>query len=111
MNIPSTQLDGKLHHLPLHHKAWSDVTGAIAGLASAVAVVFGWVAAHFAPHGFRGLAVALHLHRAPLIVRLSPIVAGVAVLIASAAGLLRFYSFLRDRRDNTRSSVRTSSDF
>jgi hypothetical protein len=111
MNIQPTQLDGRLHHVQFHHKAWSDVTGAIAGLASAVAVVFGWVAAYFAPHGFKGFVVALHLHRAPLIVRLAPFVAGVAALIATTAGLLRFYSWWRERRDDTRTAIRTTSDF
>jgi hypothetical protein len=111
MNIQHTQLDGKLHHTQFHHKAWSDVTGAVAGLGSAVAVVFGWVAAYFTPHGFRGLAVALHLHRAPLIVRLAPLVAAIAAVVATAAGLLRFYSWWRERRDDLRSAARTSSDF
>jgi Zn-dependent protease with chaperone function len=111
MNIQPTQLDAKLHHVQFHHRAWSDVTGAVAGLASAIAVVFGWVAAYFAPHGVRGFAVALHLHRAPLIVRLAPLVAGIAALIATTAGLLRFYSWWRERREDARSAVRTTSDF
>ena len=111
MSIQPTQLDHKLHDVQFHHKVWSDVTGAVAGLASAVAVVFGWVAAYFAPHGFGHIAVALHLHRAPLIVRLAPVVAAIAAVIATAAGLLRFYSWYREGRENARNAARTSSDF
>jgi hypothetical protein len=113
MNILPTHLSGKLSHVQLHHRHVSDFTGAIAGLASTIAVVFGLVAARFAPHGIGKFAVALHLHQQPLIVRLSPIVATGAALIAAAAGLIRFYSWCRERREVLRRGAgdNRASDF
>jgi hypothetical protein len=99
MNILPTHLNGKLHHVQIHHRGISDFTGAIAGLASAVAVVFGLIAARFAPHGFVRFAVLVHLHRLPLVVRLSSLAASLAAVIAAAAGLARFYSWWRERRE------------
>ena len=112
MNILPTQEQGK-PHLELHHKHVSDFTGAIAGLASAIAVLFGLVAARFAPHGFGRFEVALHLHRQPLLVRLSPLVAALAALIAAAAGLVRFYSWCREHRELARDAreAKGASDF
>jgi hypothetical protein len=103
MNTLPAQLQDMLHHVRLFHKHVrvfhknvSDFTGVIAGLASAIAVLFGLVAAHYGPHGFGKLTVMMHLHRAPLIVRLSPIVTGIAIFIATVSALLRFYSWCRD---------------
>lgn len=113
MNILPTPLDEKLHHVQLHHKHVSDFSGAIAGLASAIALLFGLIAARFAPHGFGRIAVAVHLHRLPLIVRLAPAVAAVAAVIAAAAGLIRFYSWCREHREAARHARGTTgaSDF
>jgi hypothetical protein len=82
----------------LHHKSFIDSTGAFAGLATAVSVIFGLLAAHFSPHGFGRLAVALHFHRAPLLLRLAPFIAAIALALATAAGFLRFYAWCRERR-------------
>jgi hypothetical protein len=82
----------------LDHKRLSESTGAIASLASGVSVLFGLIAAHYAPHGLGRFAVALHLHRQPLLVRMVPLIAGVAVALVTAASLIRFYSWWRERR-------------
>ncbi len=82
----------------LHHKSILDSTGAVAGLASAVSVIFGALAARFSPHGFGRVAVALHVHKQPLLVRISPFIAAIALVLATAAGLLRFYAWCRERR-------------
>jgi hypothetical protein len=72
---------------PLQPKRLSNSTAALAGLAGAISVFVGILAARAAPHGWLRLASALHLHKQPLIVKLAPIVAGVAITIATAAGL------------------------
>jgi hypothetical protein len=81
----------------LHHRRLGDSTGAIAGLASGISVLVGLVAAHFAPHGFSRLAMALHLTRKPLILQLAPMIAGVAVAFATASGILKFYTWYTSR--------------
>ncbi|HEY4771559.1 MAG TPA: hypothetical protein VIH50_00875 [Steroidobacteraceae bacterium] len=83
----------------LEHKRLSNSTAAIAGLASAVSVLVGVIAAHFAPHGWLRIASALHLHRQPMIVKLAPIATGIAVTIATAAGLIKFYSWCVEREE------------
>jgi hypothetical protein len=77
----------------LHHKRLGDSTGAIAGLASGLSVLAGLIAAHFAPRGFRHVAMTLHLAKPPLILKLAPFIAGVAVAFATASGLLKFYTW------------------
>ncbi len=99
MNLAPEPPAKKLHHKNLHHKNLSSSTGAIASLASGVSVLFGLVAAHYTPRGFGRLSVALHLHKQPLIVRLAPVIAGIAVAIVTAASLLRFYSWWKERSD------------
>src|ERR1700726_191857 len=76
---------------PLQPKRLSNSTAALAGLAGAISVFVGILAARAAPHGWLRLASALHLHRQPLIVKMAPIVAGVAITIATAAGLGQLY--------------------
>ena len=83
----------------LEHKRLSNSTAAIAGLASAVSVLVGVIAAHFAPHGWLRIASALHLHRQPMIVKLAQIATGIAVTIATAAGLIKFYSWCIEREE------------
>jgi hypothetical protein len=61
-------------------------------------VLFGLLAAHYAPRGLGRFAVALHLHRQPLLVRMAPLIAGVAVALVTTASLIRFYSWWRQRR-------------
>jgi len=81
----------------LQHKHLSNSTGAIAGFVSSVSILVGALAAHLAPHGWKRVSVALHFAKKPLIVKLAPYLAGAAVTIAVAAGLLRFYSWLLER--------------
>jgi hypothetical protein len=64
---------------PLQPKRLSNSTAALAGLASALSVFVGVLAARAAPHGWLGIASAMHLHRQPLMVKLAPVVAGIAV--------------------------------
>jgi hypothetical protein len=82
----------------LHPKKLDPSIGAIAGLASAVSVIVGFMAQNAMGHGWRRAFVALHLARKPLIVRLAPALAAVAVGIATAAALLRFYNWCREAR-------------
>ena len=84
---------------PLQPKRLSNSTAAMAGLASAVSVFVGVLAARAAPHGWLRIASALHLHRQPFIVKLAPLVAGVAITIATAAGLVKFYSWCTEREE------------
>jgi hypothetical protein len=83
----------------LNHKRLGDSAGAIAGLASGVSVMIGLLTAHFAPQGMSRVAMVLHLARKPLILQLAPLIAGVAVAFATAAGILRFYSWWQARAD------------
>jgi hypothetical protein len=84
----------------LSHKKLGKSVGALAGLASAVSVFVGTLAARSSPKGFAKLSVALHFSKTPLIVKLAPICAGVAVSIATAAGLLGFYTWLVEREES-----------
>ena len=88
----------------LHPKRLDPSIGAIAGLASAVSVIVGFLAQNAMGHGWHKASIALHLAKKPLIVRLAPAIAAVAVGIATAAALLRFYNWYRDGR------VRASAD-
>jgi len=90
---------GKYVVKSLHHKRLSSSTGAIAGLASGLSVLVGMIAAHFAPRGLTRVSIALHIVKKPLIVKLAPVIAGVAVAFATAAGILRFYSWLQEQED------------
>jgi hypothetical protein len=76
---------------PLHPKRLAKMTGAIAGLACALSVVVGAVAARVAPHGLRGIAVSLHLVHQPLIVKFAAGIASLAVVAAALSGSLHFY--------------------
>jgi len=80
----------------LHHRRLSNATGALAGLASALSVLSGMIAAHYAPRGLHRLTAALHITHPSLIVRLAPLLAGVAAALATAAGILRFYSWWKE---------------
>jgi hypothetical protein len=48
--------------------------------------------------------MALHITKKPLIMKLAPLVTGVAVAIATAAGLLGFYLWLIERPETDRDS-------
>jgi hypothetical protein len=82
----------------LHPKRLDPSIGAIAGLASAVSVIVGFMAQSAMGHGWHKASIALHLAKKPLIVRLAPAIAAVAVGIATAAALLRFYNWCREAR-------------
>jgi hypothetical protein len=103
VSISSLQLRVRLNQL--HHKSVARCVAAVAGLASAISILVGFVAARAAPHGWYRLSVALHLKQAPLIVKVAPIIAGVAFLIGAAAGIVSFYSWCRDSRDSAASSL------
>jgi len=77
----------------LHPKHLGNTLGAIAGLASALSVGLGFLAARASPHGFARLTIALHLAKEPLIVKLAAGVAGIAVATAALAGVLKFYTW------------------
>jgi hypothetical protein len=81
----------------LKHKRLSESTGVLAGLASAIAVIVGFLAARATPKGLAKLTMMMHLTRPPLIARLAPLLAGVAAALATVAGLLRFYSWWVER--------------
>jgi hypothetical protein len=82
----------------LHPKRLDPSIGAIAGLASAVSVIVGFIAQNAMGHGWHKASIALHLAKKPLIVRLAPAIAAVAVGIATAAALLRFYNWYCEAR-------------
>jgi uncharacterized membrane protein (DUF441 family) len=84
----------------LHHQKLSKSTSAVAGLTSAISVVVGLLAARMAPKGLAKLPVALHFTSKPLIVKLAPYIAGVAVACATAAGLVKFYSWCLEHDDD-----------
>ena len=103
MSISSLQL--RLRVNQLHHRSVARCVAAVAGLASAISILVGFAAAHAAPHGWYRLSVALHFKQAPLIVKVAPIVAGVAFSIGAIAGIVSFYSWCRDPRDGAASNV------
>jgi hypothetical protein len=82
-----------------HHKNLARSIGAIASLAGAVSILIGALAAHMAPHGWSRVKVALHLAKKPLLLQLTPYIAGFAVTVAAVAGLLSFYSWYREARE------------
>jgi hypothetical protein len=80
----------------LHPKRLDPSIGAIAGFASAVSVIVGFMAQNAMGHGWHRASIALHLAKKPLIVRLAPAIAAVAVGLATAAALVRFYNWCRE---------------
>ena len=81
----------------LQPKRLGKTTAAVAGLASALSVIIGFIASRSAPHGFMRLAVTLHLRHEPFIVKLAATVAGIAVLAATVSGVLHFYTWWQER--------------
>jgi hypothetical protein len=72
------------------------MTAALAALSGALSVLVGALAAHFAPHGLRGIAVSLHLARQPLLVKVAAGITSLAVVMAAVSGLLHFYSWWQE---------------
>jgi hypothetical protein len=83
----ATALQGKR----LHRSA-----GAVAGFASALSVLVGAVAGYATPKGWGRVSMALHLTHKPFLLRLAPVITGVAVALATAAGLLGFYLWVTE---------------
>jgi hypothetical protein len=82
----------------LHPKRIDPSIGVIAGLASAVSVFVGFMAQKALGHGWHRAFIALHVAKKPMIVELAPVISGVAVGIATAAALVRFYNWCREIR-------------
>jgi hypothetical protein len=81
----------------LNNKKVHKSAGAIAGFASALSVIVGTLAAYATPKGWGRVTMALHMTKKPFIVKLAPLLTGVSVAIATAAGLLGFYLWVIDR--------------
>ena len=64
--------------------------GAIAGFASALSVIVGTLAGFATPRGWGRVTMALHMTKKPFLLKVAPIVTGVAVALATAAGLIGF---------------------
>jgi len=82
----------------LHPKRLDPTIGAIAGLAGAVSVIVGFLAESAMGHGWHRAFIVLHLAKRPMIASVAPILAGLAVGIATAAALVRFYNWYREPR-------------
>jgi hypothetical protein len=83
----------------LHHKNLARSIGAIASLAGAVSVLVGMLATRMSPHGWSHVKMALHLTKKPLLMQLAPFIATFAVTAATVAGLLSFYSWYREGKE------------
>jgi hypothetical protein len=81
----------------VQHKRLSESTGVLAGLASAIAVIVGYLAARATPKGLAKLSIAMHLTRPPLIARIAPVLTGIAVALATVASLYRFFVWWVER--------------
>jgi hypothetical protein len=84
----------------LHGKKVHRTVGALAGFASAMSVLVGMLAAYATPKGWGRVAMALHMTKKPLILKLVPVITGVSVAIATVAGLLGFYLWVRAPEDS-----------
>src|ERR1700743_271689 len=87
-----------------HHKNLARSIGAIASLAGALSVLVGVVATHMSPHRWGRVKMALHLTQKPLLIQLAPFTGAFAVTAATVAGLLSFYSWYREGRDQRAAS-------
>jgi hypothetical protein len=85
----------------LKNKKVHKSAGAIAGLASALSVIVGTLAAYATPKGWGRVTMALHVTKKPLIVKLAPLLTGVSVTLATAVGLLGFYLWVSDRQSDS----------
>jgi hypothetical protein len=93
-----TMLDLTQHLHKLHPKRLDPSIGAIAGFASAVSVIVGVLAQNAMGHGWHKMLITMHLAKKPMIVSLAPVFTGIAVGIATAAALIRFYNWTREPR-------------
>jgi hypothetical protein len=81
----------------LQHKRIARAIGALAGFTSALSILIGLLAVRASPTGWSRVAVALHLAKQPLIVRIAPSIAALAMIVAALAGTASFYSWCRER--------------
>ncbi len=91
-----------------HHKNLARSIGAIASLAGALSVLVGVLATHMSPHGWGRVKMALHLTKKPLLMQLAPFIATFAVTAATVAGLLSFYSWYREGREQRAAAAQRS---
>jgi hypothetical protein len=91
----------------LHPKRIDPSIGVIAGLASAVSVIVGFMAQTALGHGWHRAFIALHVAKKPMIVALAPVISGVAVGIATAAALVRFYNWYREIRGSAENATKS----
>jgi hypothetical protein len=75
--------------------------GAVAGFASALSVLIGTLAGYATPKGWGRVSMALHLTHKPFLLRLAPVITGVAVALATAAGILGFYLWVTERPEES----------
>lgn len=94
----------------LHHQRLSKSSGTIAGFAGALSVIVGFLAARAAPRGLAKLPMMLHLSSKPLIVKLAPIIAGLAVAAGTAAGIIKFYSWCVEHEDDPAAPERNDDE-
>jgi hypothetical protein len=91
----------------IHHRHLSSTSGAVAVGAGVLSGLVSVIVMFTAPHGFRRFAVALHVARQPMLVRIAPFIAAFAVMAAAIAAVLRLYSWGREvgaRRSEAASS-------
>lgn len=84
----------------LHHKRIARAIGALAGFSSALSILIGLLAVRASPGGWSRVAVALHIAKQPLIVRIAPRIATLAMIVAALAGAASFYSWCRERPES-----------
>jgi ABC-type spermidine/putrescine transport system permease subunit II len=89
----------------LRNKQLHRSTGAIAGLASAFSVMVGTLAAYATPKGWGRVTMALHMTKKPFLVKVAPIVTGVAVTLATAAGLIGFFVWWMEGRETPKNGT------
>jgi CBS domain containing-hemolysin-like protein len=84
--------------MTIHHRHLSTTSGAVAAAASIISGLVGVIAKSASAHGLHRFAVAIHVAREPMLVRIAPIIAGFAVIAGAIAGLLRLYTWSREAR-------------
>jgi hypothetical protein len=94
----------------LHSKKVHRSAGAVAGLASAMSVLVGTLAGYATPRGWGRVTMALHMTRKPLILKVAPVVTGVAVGLATAVGIFGFYLWLIERPDDITGHASNTDD-
>jgi hypothetical protein len=94
----------------LHSKRVHRSVGALAGFASAMSVLVGTLAGYATPRGWGRVTMALHMTKKPFILKVAPLVTGVAVGLATAVGIFGFYLWLMERPDDAADRNTDSDD-